>query len=58
MSLNEWKDYVHKLEMKALSIIDPATDPIAKHYLLDITKFHYDNLESCIEDVLMTVSYG
>ncbi|KAE9035685.1 hypothetical protein PR003_g7619 [Phytophthora rubi] len=55
LSLSEWKDYVHKLETKALSIIDPATDPIAKHYLVDIAKFHYDNLEACIRDELLTL---
>ncbi|KAG6609887.1 uncharacterized protein IUM83_01000 [Phytophthora cinnamomi] len=53
VSMAEWKDYVHKLETKALSTIEPATDPVAKHYLIDIIKFHYANLGECIEDELL-----
>ncbi|KAJ8540584.1 hypothetical protein ON010_g12643 [Phytophthora cinnamomi] len=55
VSMAEWKDYVHKLETKALSTIEPATDPVAKHYLIDIIKFHYANLGECIEDELLPV---
>ncbi|GMF22064.1 unnamed protein product [Phytophthora fragariaefolia] len=55
VGLDEWKDYVKKLKAKALSIIDPAMDPMAKQCLTDIARFHYDNLELCIEDRLQSI---
>ncbi|KAL4171465.1 hypothetical protein KRP22_009560 [Phytophthora ramorum] len=56
VSLDEWKGYVHKLLDKTMSIISRGTDTVSVTYLLDIAKFHYDNLDACIEANLLEMS--
>ncbi|KAG7388005.1 hypothetical protein PHYPSEUDO_013257 [Phytophthora pseudosyringae] len=56
LSQDEWTGYVAKLLNKALGIINKGSDPVAKKYLLDIAKFHYDNLDNCIQAELLELS--
>ncbi|ETI43395.1 hypothetical protein F441_11562 [Phytophthora nicotianae CJ01A1] len=56
ISQDEWTGYVNKLRSKALDIINKGTDSTAKGYLLDIAKFHYDNLNNCILAELLALS--
>ncbi|GMF24263.1 unnamed protein product [Phytophthora lilii] len=53
---DEWTGYVNKLFKKAAGIINQGSDPVATKFLLDITKFHYDNLDSCIKAELTRLS--
>lgn len=55
ISQDEWTGYVNKLLNKAVGIINQGSDPMAKKYLLDIAKFHYDNLNDCIQAELLEV---
>ncbi|KAG1713421.1 hypothetical protein DVH05_001209 [Phytophthora capsici] len=45
---DEWTGYVEKLLNKAVRIIKQGSDKVATDFLLDIAKFHYDNLNDCI----------
>ncbi|KAF1786000.1 EF-Hand 1, calcium-binding site [Phytophthora cactorum] len=55
ISQDEWTAYVTKLLSKAVGVINKGIDTTAKGYLLDIVKFHYDNLNDCILAELLEV---
>ncbi|KAF1793060.1 EF-Hand 1, calcium-binding site [Phytophthora cactorum] len=55
ISQDEWTAYVTKLLSKAVGVINKGIDATAKGYLLDIVKFHYDNLNDCILAELLEV---
>ncbi|KAG2767392.1 hypothetical protein JG687_00005574 [Phytophthora cactorum] len=56
ISQDEWTAYVTKLLSKAVGVINKGIDTTAKGYLLDIVKFHYDNLNDCILAELLELS--
>ncbi|KAL3670452.1 hypothetical protein V7S43_004771 [Phytophthora oleae] len=45
---DEWTGYADKLLNKVVRIINQGSDTVATKFLLDIAKFHYDNLNDCI----------